>query len=499
MGVNVKSFEGCRVVVSDKETREAITDTTIVSYDASRNVIRIQEDLFQKDKDFDKVNVLILGNQGLYEFAGTLRKAVSSGETEIALYAGKEKESRGYLRYEMRARGRVAAVFVANQEIRLRRMIAVQIVNISASGIFFAATAGSFVAGEKIRLEVDLKGNVFTSDYEVVRLQKDDGGIWGYGCRNMVSGKDAQKQDVQVENEAENEEWAMEALKENASYEMLQETMEERSGYRALLEQVTKFITNISPSEEEREKFIQEILEKYKDMSQEVIFNCIYRERPKQETKSRHFLNVMLLIALLGDYLEQTFTDTFELLNSYIKIKLPDEKKEEVQKEQNTEENTEEQISEETEELLLFIDDYDNNIADYERNHTGIPLAFLVQMCYSDVSCKKRKPKTVFAENMLQNVMHRPVLLSDGTLCSLEYLLLNDLSHSIILENGIGKRMKDSIEPAWFIPQIRKEKAQTRQSTLEPEAEDTQELTETEQAADSAPTEDSALETAKAD
>ena len=145
------------------------------------------------------------------------------------------------------------------------------------------------------------------------------------------------------------------------------------------------------------------------------------------------------------------------------------------------------------------IDDYDNNIADYERNHTGIPLAFLVQMCYSDVSCKKREPKTVFAENMLQNVMHRPVLLSDGTLCSLEYLLLNDLSHSIILENGIGKRMKDSIEPAWFIPQIRKEKAQTRQSTLEPEAEDTQELTETEQAADSAPTEDSALETAKAD
>ena len=68
------------------------------------------------------------------------------------------------------------------------------------------------------------------------------------------------------------------------------------------------------------------------------------------------------------------------------------------------------------------------------------------------------------------NVMHRPLLLSDGTLCTLEYLLLNDLSHSIILENGIGKRMQDSVEPAWFIPQ-KKVEVQIQQSTEEPEAE----------------------------
>ena len=63
MGANAKSFEGCRVVVSDKKTGESIVDTEIFAHDTSRNIIRIRKNLFQKEKDLDKVNVLILGNQ----------------------------------------------------------------------------------------------------------------------------------------------------------------------------------------------------------------------------------------------------------------------------------------------------------------------------------------------------------------------------------------------------------------------------------------------------
>lgn len=455
MGANAKSFEGCRVVVSDKKTGESIVDTEIFAHDTSRNIIRIRKNLFQKEKDLDKVNVLILGNQGLYEYTGTLRKAASSMETEIALYAGKEKESRGYLRYEMRTRGKIESVFVANQEIKLRRMIPVQIVNISASGIFFAATAGNFVVGEKIRIQIDLKGNVFSSDYEVVRLQKDEKGIWGYGCKNLVSGKAKDENTMQSGPKSEAEEWVIDALKENASYEVLQGNMEKNSGYQYLLVQVTRFLEEL-PEGEQRKEFIENILKKVEDMTQEVIFNCIYRERPKAEEESRHFLNVMLLIVLWGNYLHVQISEITELLNFYVNMQIPfKESAVEAGKNEVQEELEEEQLEKqkEWENIALFLDEYDTKVAAYEKDHTGIPLAFLVRMCYSETAMKMKGQKAVFAESMLMNVMHRPLLLSDGTLCTLECLLLNDLSHSIILENGIGRRMQDSVEPAWFIPQ----------------------------------------------
>lgn len=472
MGVNAKSFDGCRAVVSDKKTGASIADTAILFHDMSRNIIRIGQNLFQKGKDLDKVNVLILGNQGLYEYTGTLRKAASSVETEIALYAGKEKEARGYLRYEMRTKGRVESVFVADQEIKLRRMISVQIVNISASGIFFAATAGNFVIGEKIRIQIDLKGNVFSSDYEVIRLQKDENGIWGYGCKNLVSGKGKDENTMQSEPKSAAEEWVVDALKENASYEVLQKNLEKNSGYQHLLAQVTHFLENV-PKEEERTEFIENISEKIKDMTQEEIFNCIYRERPREEEESRHFLNVMLLIVLWGNYLHMQMPEITELLNFYVNMQIPFEKNTvDAGKTEEQKELEEEQLEKqkEWENIVLFLNEYDTQIAAYEKDHTGIPLAFLVRMCYSETATKRKDLKAVFAENMLMNVMHRPLLLSDGTLCTLEYLLLNDLSHSIILENGIGKRMQDSVEPAWFIPQ-KKVEVQIQQSTEEPEAE----------------------------
>lgn len=466
MGANGKNFEGCRAVVSDKKTRKTISDTKIIAYDTSRNVIRIQEDLFQKMEDIDKVTVLILGNQGLYEFAGTVRKAAASGETEIALYAGKEKESRGYVRYEMQSKGKVESVFLGEQEIKLRRMIVVQILNISANGIFFLATAGSFEVGEKIRLQVDLKGNVFASDYKVIRVQKYKNGAWGFGCKNLVTSKGKKESDKQEEREFESETWVTEALEGRASYQTLQETMEERSGYKELLEMTTQFLKNPQAVDESWVNLVQEILQKYKNMTKEVIFNCLYCERPGEEEESRHFLNVLLLCVLFGDYLKYKIKETIDLMRCYIKMQLLPKKQPEEPIEEKEKENKD---------LVLFLDDYDRKIAAYEKEHTGIPLAFLVQKCYEKDNDEENKSKAIFAKKMLKQVMHKQVLLSDGTLCTLEYLLLNDLSHSIILENGIGKRIPDSVEPAWFIPQKKKTETQMEQSTTEPETEAAQE------------------------
>ena len=58
MGVNAKSFDGCRAVVSDKKTGASIADTAILFHDMSRNILSIGQNLFQKGKDLDKVNVL---------------------------------------------------------------------------------------------------------------------------------------------------------------------------------------------------------------------------------------------------------------------------------------------------------------------------------------------------------------------------------------------------------------------------------------------------------
>ncbi|MDE6924884.1 MAG: PilZ domain-containing protein [Acetatifactor sp.] len=442
MADNSKNLKNCRILARDSITGELIADTTVEGYDPKRNMMTLFAGALNGPAK-NRLSLLALTKNGVLEYSGNLRK-IAGGMAEIALYGERKKEDRNFTRYDMKTEGRVEALLIGDTRIDLRKPVPVFILNISANGILFRGDIDAFRRGSKVRVRVGLKDNSFVGEYEIVRSQNRNKQTAEYGCRNILpegeQGDDeeeeiqdpklrreeAAKKKIRNGEKIDRVETTLSSEESEASYDVLQQQMEQAYGYTDWLNRVAEIQSGGSEqdaSEEALRALVEDICRRTVDTDEAVILNCVHRKRPEEERQSRHSLNLALLGALMGKWLHFDRT----MIRKLVEMGLLEQTDEEEQGENRRQELYAR--------ILTVADLYDSRAAYPSHDKAGIPLVFLEQMRYRGIDQPAGSVKMlewVLAENVLHCILHRKILLANRTIGQLLYVLPNDVEHPIL-------------------------------------------------------------------
>lgn len=443
MADNSKNLKNCRIFVRDSITGELVADTVVEGYDAKRNVMNISAGAVKGPAE-NRLSLLVLTKGGVLEFSGNLRK-VLNGMAEIALYGERKKEDRNFTRYDVRTEGRVEALLIGNSRVDLRKPVPVSILNLSANGILFRGDIDAFRRGSKVRVRIGLKDNAFVGEYEIVRSQNRNKETAEYGCRNILPEGEPDEEDEEeiLDPKLRREEAAKRRIHNGekidstgyvppmdsgeVSYDELQQEMEQAYGYTGWLNRAVALSKMEDTESEAFEKTLRTLSEDiYKqviDTDEAVVLNCIHRKRPEEEKGPRHMLNLALIGALMGKWLQ--FDE--EKIIKLIEMGLMGE----------TDENAmgEKRNPALLARILTVAELYDSRASHPNHEKAGIPLVFLEQMRYRGIKQPTGSVKMlewVLAENILHCILHRKILLADNTIGQLIYVLPNDVEHPIL-------------------------------------------------------------------
>lgn len=443
MADNSKNLKNCRILVRDSITGELIADTTVEGYDPRQNMMTIMAGALSGPAEH-RLSLLALAKDGVLEYSGNLRK-ISNGMAQIALYGERKKENRNFTRYDMKTEGRVEALLIGDTRIDLRKPVPVSVINISANGILFRGDIDAFRRGSKVRVRVGLRDNSFVGEYEIVRSQNRNKQTAEYGCRNILpEGEQGEEEEEEIQDpKLRREEAAREKIrngekidtvetilsseKNEASYDVLQQQMEQAYGYTDWLNRMTEIQRSSSEQEVPEEALralVGDIYQRTVDMDEAVILNCIHRKRPEEERQARHLLNLALLGALMGRWLHFDGTMIRKLIEMGLLEQIDEE------------ELGENRHLELYARILTVADLYDSRAAFPNHDKAGIPLVFLEQMRYRGIDQPTGSVKMlewVMAENILHCILHRKILLADQTIGQLLYVLPNDVEHPILV------------------------------------------------------------------
>lgn len=444
MADNSKNLKNCRILVRDSISGELVADTTVEGYDGKRNVLTISSGALRGPVK-NRLSLLALAKGGVLEYSGNLRK-ISSGVAEIALYGERKKENRNFTRYEMKTEGRVEALLIRDTHIELRKPVPISILNISANGILFRGDIDAFRRGSKVRVRVGLKDSSFVGEYEIVRSQNRNKETAEYGCRNILpegEQKDEEKEEEILDPKLRREEAARKKIRngekvnrdntaafaeeKGASYDVLQQQMEQAYGYTDWLNRTAALMLDSGEepeaADEARRFLVKDICRHIMNTDEAVILNCIHRRRPEEEKDFRHSLNLALIGGLMGKWLH--FDES--MIRNLIEMGLQEQTNEEMPGAgRNRVLFTR---------ILMVADLYDSRAAFPSHEKAGIPLVFLEQMRYRGINQPAGSVKMlewVLAENILHCILHRKILLADHTIGQLLYVLPNDVEHPIL-------------------------------------------------------------------
>jgi len=171
-----------RILIKRVKDGKIIADTKVLRYDSLRNSVVIDAGSLLKKKPYN-VNVLIFGDEKLYEFYGTITGVMVENEIEVLLGKTREKEDRKRTRYTVSMNGFVKVIQIKQQNIALRKPIVVVTINMSSNGILLRTGSGTFYVGSKFQILLEMEGRNMEFDCEVVRIQNSTPRTEEYGCR----------------------------------------------------------------------------------------------------------------------------------------------------------------------------------------------------------------------------------------------------------------------------------------------------------------------------
>lgn len=410
-----KKFRGCRIMIYPTDSEELLVDTTVTDYNAQTNIVYVPE-LDVKNLTSTSVRVRIFANPDLYEYNANIRVGTSHiRDVEVALFRERKVEDRRYHRHQVDAVGVIKSIIINRQEVTLHRPMSVDVADISASGILFEAGSYDFRIGTRVRLSVELMGQRLTSIYEIVRTQHQMGATVQYGCKNLLTS--AQDEKNYVLN------LAFSAVKETGgdvgAYEAQMARLEEEIGYPALMDAV-------DVKEVERK-----IMGCIREMDAAVILNLVHRKRDDWEKQARHALNRAFLNGLMGVWLG--VEDDY--LRELVRMGYTGDTSE----------------GDERAKLITSISDgYDTRAAFPVAEKSAVPLLFLEQIHYEGLNApdgSRLMLRRVLAEHIIQTMIGRNVMLKNGSVAKVLFSLHNDIGRPII---GVGQVAKQ-LEHPWDI------------------------------------------------
>ena len=405
-----KKFRGCRIMLYPTDSEQLLVDTTVTDYNPQTNVVFIPE------LDVDKlpsasVRVRILANPDLYEYNATVRVGMSHiRDVEVALYRERKVEDRRYHRHKVDAVGVIESVIIGKQELKLHRPMHVDIEDISASGILFEAGSYDFKVGVRVRLSIDLKGKRMASIYEIVRTQKQVGATVQYGCRNLLTCADDEKNIVLKLPFPE----IGEGSGDTSAYEEQQAKLEEEVGYPALMDAA------------DAQEVVRKIMSQIREMDAAIVLNLVHRKRAAGEKDARHAVNRAFLNGLMGVWLG--VTDDY--LRGLVRMGYTGEAS---------------QGDEQARLITSISEGYDTRAAFPVAEKSAVPLLFLEQIHYEGLSAadgSRMMLRRVLADHILQSLLGRRVMLKDGSVATVLFSLHNDIGRPIIRIGQVAKQLE---------------------------------------------------------
>lgn len=436
MGDFMRNFRNGRVVVRDRETGEAIAETTVLEFDSHSNILTIPRGSIPLDEE-RALTLLILSHNVVYEYFGNIRKNRAGDDIRIAIFGEKEKDERGFPRYELKAEAAIEALVLEGQRVVLNRSIPIRIKNISASGLLIEAGEYELEEGEQIWVNIHLEGNAFTSKYEIVRTQRKAGRILLYGCRNLIRDESqAEAAAAEGRRMPERKRNVMYAREVAMFYEEHQNDLERESGYLRMMEMTSQVL---QMGKEEAVALLAEGISKIvHTISFPALLNCIHRQRPQREERQRHCLNVAFLCGFFAIWKKYQESAMVELIQRSIENCMGKDLKGEPTLIRN---------------IVEAAKTYDTRGAHPTGVTAGVPMVYLEQLLYAGKDQPQESVRGLERElalHILQCLRHKKVMLADGRTAKILRMLPNDVAHPLVMADGVAEQENDPWNLMWI-------------------------------------------------
>lgn len=175
-------YRGCKVYIHELEHGTTLAISTIKEFDKPRLIVIVEGD-FPVLKENQKISLLILCKDTLWEYQGITRRKDSFNNWEIAMFRGREKENRHSIRYTLNAPAKIEKLITSNLSVPLKTYAKTQIVNISTNGILIRTTLNLLNIGTCFQIKLNVSSNCTTLTACVERIHCITGEEIEYGCR----------------------------------------------------------------------------------------------------------------------------------------------------------------------------------------------------------------------------------------------------------------------------------------------------------------------------
>ncbi|MCL2168879.1 MAG: PilZ domain-containing protein [Defluviitaleaceae bacterium] len=176
------SFVGNTVLIYTPEGEE-LRQTTVSEHDKTLQQIEVRSGVPLGLKVGDVCSVLIMTQPVPIEFKARVTK--NGTERVFVLFKGKEKEGRKQTRYKVNFPARLDNMISEGRVFPLLNPLEVRVINISKSGVRFAAPVNSLMKSDKFSIIMKLDDGERSFVGVVRNLRNFDNGMAEYGCRLM--------------------------------------------------------------------------------------------------------------------------------------------------------------------------------------------------------------------------------------------------------------------------------------------------------------------------
>lgn len=173
-------YKDCRAIIYDTQTNQTVADTPILDSDSLSFSIAVPRKAFS-DVPPMQVSVLIPSQGSLWEYRGSIRRdSITMKTVDIALYKGKEKESRHYVRYALNAPVHIQPL--SDDTPSSPDPMEATLVNISRQGCLLRTHLTTLSPGALLQVSIHLGDAPLSLRASVLRMTPIDENTAECGC-----------------------------------------------------------------------------------------------------------------------------------------------------------------------------------------------------------------------------------------------------------------------------------------------------------------------------
>lgn len=183
MAASGADYTGCSVLIYDSNGNH-LGNTVVTEYD--KNTLRIEVQTVPAALSSGAgCKLLILMAPTPFEYHGRVVK--EGTRVTIAMYKGKEKESRGATRYRVDLKALIENLVCDGRAYPLHTPLEVVIINISRSGVRFRTPFFAMTDGDRFQMRIKISGNEKLLIADVTNHIDRGSETSEYGCRFLIS------------------------------------------------------------------------------------------------------------------------------------------------------------------------------------------------------------------------------------------------------------------------------------------------------------------------